>query len=200
MNSNNTAKTERDPLDFYPTPLEVTGILRDWLAVHPGAPLPNAEFLDPAAGEGHIVNAMRDVWGESFWHAIEIDPERAEAAEEHAENVITGDALRVEWPAAHAILNPPFSLLDDFWKVASAHREKHGVWVAAFTPVAWWNAEKRSGYVRPDFLISLGWRPVFRRKMGAGHKGSQDFCWSILAPVPQPQTIWMREEKPKRAA
>lgn len=90
-------------------------------------------------------------------------------------------------------------MLDDLWSVASGHREKHGVWVAVFTPVAWWNAEKRRGYVRPDFLLSLGWRPSFRSKLGAGHKGSQDFAWSILAPVAQTQTIWLREEKPVAA-
>jgi hypothetical protein len=143
---------------------------------------------------------MREVWGESFWHAIEIDHARAEVAESHAESVVTANALHTEWPAAHVIMNPPFSLLDEMWKIAAGHRERHGVWVAAFTPVAWWNAEKRASYVRPDYIIALGWRPVFRSKLGAGHKGSQDFAWSILAPVAQPQTLWMREEKPQRAA
>lgn len=103
-------KTPRDPLDFYPTPLSVTGVLRDWLAAHPGAPPAGASFLDPAAGEGAIVRSMREVWGGSFWHAIEIDPTRASLAEDVAEDVTTGDALQVEWPCAHVVMNPPVPL------------------------------------------------------------------------------------------
>lgn len=189
-------RTKRDVLDFYPTPPEVTAVLRDWLAAQPNAPEPTASFLDPAAGEGHIVSSMRVKWPASFWHAIEIDPTRAGFAQAVAENVVVGDALREPWPDAHAVMNPPFRRLDDFWLESLAHRALRRKWAAVFTPVAWWNAEKRAHYPRPDFIIALGWRPVFRRQDGPAHKGSQDFAWSVLAPEPQPQTIWMRKEKP----
>lgn len=199
MNSNDTAKTPRDPLDFYPTPLEVTGTFRDWLSLQPGAPGLEDSFLDPAGGEGHIVKAMRDVWGEAFWHAIEIDTARAKSLERVCENVIVGDLRNVKWPAAHVVANPPFSVLDETWQAAARHRAEHGVWCAVFTPVAWWSAEKRRDYVRPDFLLALGWRPVFRRQMGAGHKGSQDFAWAVLSPAAQPNTIWKRFERQRAA-
>ena len=196
MNGNDTARTVRDPLDFYPTPTNVTEVFRGWLASHSDAPSEASTFLDPAAGDGHLIRAMRGVWGASRWTAIEIDPVRANACLAVADKVIIGDALEVDWPAGHVVMNPPFSRLDEFWQVASQHREDHGMWVAALTPVAWWSAEKRRRYVRPDYMIALGWRPSFRSQTGAGHKGSQDFCWSVLAPEPQTQTIWTREEKP----
>lgn len=37
-------------------------------------------------------------------------------------------------------------------------------------------------------------------KDGPAHKGSQDFVWSLLAPVPQPFTRWERVKKPARGA
>lgn len=195
----NAAKTERATLDFYPTPAPAVAVLRDWLAAQPHAPGDTDAFLDPAAGDGHIVHAMRDVWGESFWHALEIDGARIGALEDCAENPVAADALFAEWPAAHVVANPPFRLLDDFWEKISRHRERHLVWCAAFTPCAWWHAEKRSRIVRPDYLLALGWRPVFRGQSGPGHKGSQDFVWAVLAPEARPLTVWSRHEKPRAA-
>ncbi len=94
----------------------------------------------------------------------------------------------------HVVANPPFGLLDVFWgKIVSIP----GICAAVLTPVAWWNAEKRINHRRPDHIIALGWRPVFHPKAGAAHKGSQDFCWSIILPEPQAVTTWERVEKPK---
>ena len=72
MNGNYTAKTPRDPLDFYPTPPEVTGVLRDWLYLQFWSPPPEAHFLDPASGEGHIACAMREKWPEVEVGDIEV--------------------------------------------------------------------------------------------------------------------------------
>lgn len=199
MNSNNTAfaKTIRDPLDFYPTPTNVTWALHLFLETRPDAPGAFDHFLDPAAGMGAIVTAMRlGYWREAFWHCIEIQPELASSCELVAENVIVGNALTAEWPDAHVIVNPPFAYLDDFWKCATAHRANRTTWAAVLTPVAWWNAEKRRDYVKPDYKLALGWRPTFRRKSGPGHKGSQDFEWSILAPHARSITEWIRVERP----
>lgn len=193
-------RTGRRPLDFYPTPHAVTSVLREWLASHPRGPSSADQFLDPSAGDGDIIAAMRDSFGESFWHALEINPAHAGALEMVAESVTIADALTCEWPRAHVVANPPFSLLDAFWPMATAHRDRHAAWCAVLTPVAWWNAEKRAGYTRPDFMIALGWRPSFVAKDGPAHKGTQDFCWSVLAPVAQPACEWSRVEKPRALA
>ncbi len=188
--------TPRRPLDYYPTPANVTAVLRDWLRDQRGAPLATDRFLDPAAGDGMIVDAMRDVWGESFWHAIEINSAHCDALDGLCEDVTIADATSTAWPCAHVVANPPFALLDRFWCMASEHRAKHCVWVAMLTPVAWWNAESRRAHVRPDHILSLGWRPSFHRKDGPAHKGSQDFCWAVMSPVALPFCEWRRLEKP----
>lgn len=196
------AMTPREALDFYPTPHDVTHVLARWWTekrpageVYPGPNLID-RFLDPAGGSGAIVEALRDFYPESHFSAIEIAESRFEAIDLMVENPIHGDALAIEWPDAHVVANPPFAMLDQFWQKATRHRSEFRRWCAVFTPVAWWNAEKRAAYERPDYILSLGWRPAFRDKAGPAHKGSQDFCWSLLAPNPEQRTTWQRVEKP----
>lgn len=66
-------KTPRRPLDFYPTPPDVTHALALWLEQRfDGAHLDEA-WLDPAAGDGDLIEAMRDHHGETHWTALELD-------------------------------------------------------------------------------------------------------------------------------
>ena len=153
-------------------------------------------FLDPAAGSGHLIEGMRDVRGEPHWSAIEIDASHEAALDLCAEDCTIGDALSAVWPAVAVVANPPFNQLDAFWARIADHRRRHAVWCAALTPVAWWNAEKRRDVTRPDFMVALGWRPTFHPKNGPAHKGSQDFCWAVLAPTRRPLCRWERVEKP----
>jgi len=189
--------TPRRPLDFYPTPANVTVALHLWCAPRE---LFRGACLDPAAGDGAIIRASREMpgLGEAHWSAIEINPAHESALEDVAENVIIHDALEYGWPDASAIANPPFGQLDAFWLRAVAHRQVHSQASAMLIPVAWWNAEKRSRYVRPDAILALGWRPSFiQEKNGPAHKGSQDFAWCVLFPDPSPVTEWHRLEKPQ---
>jgi hypothetical protein len=194
------ARTKREALDYYPTPRIVTHVVARWL-VDAGALRGDVACLDPAGGVGDLILGVRDVppMATSRWHAIEIDATRARQLEDVADDVIVGDALSVEWPRAMVLSNPPFSLLDAFWLRMAEHCLRHRTWGAMFTPVAWWNAEKRASYRRPDVILNLGWRPSFRPQEGPAHKGSQDFCWSILAPEPRATTHWHRVEKPDNA-
>ncbi len=185
-------KSQRSPLDFYPTPSNVTHVAMRWL-LNAGMRGP---MLDPAAGEGDLISAARDLQPEEHWSAIEINDNCASKLEMVAENVIIADARKVQWPSANVLSNPPFSLLDDFWNRACVARREIGCWVGMLAPVAWFSAEKRSGYVKPDAILQLGWRPVFRvGKIGPAHKGSQDFVWLVLRPVPQVTATWERFEK-----
>lgn len=192
-----SGKTPRDRLDFYPTPAEVAQALHEWLCSE--APGLNSEspFLDPAAGDGALIEGMRSgELSECHWSAIEVDPRHEERLELVAENVEIADAISTEWPAAHVVANPPFRLLDQFWRLAADHRNRFGSWCAVFAPVAWFSAEKRSGFERPDYVLQLGWRPVFRPQSGPAHKGSQDFAWLVLAPARLRRAVWQRLEKP----
>jgi hypothetical protein len=191
---------ERDPLDYYPTPLEVTAVMRDWLMARPNAPRPGDHFLDPSIGEGHIVLSVRERFPASTWHGIEIDAGRTEIARGIGAKVINASALDAPWAPAHAIENPPFSLLDDFWQRTTAHRSRFRVWGAVFMPCAWLHAQKRANYVRPDHLLALGWRPGFRRAAnGSLPTSNQDFMWAMLEPEPCPTTTWQRIDKPRLA-
>lgn len=176
-------KTPRRPLDFYPTPQGPICALRRVLdGIWDGE-----TAFDPAAGEGHLLAGL----GARLTHGIEIDPDRATKGAFDC-----ADALSVEWPDMDLFANPPFGLLDRFWLRVQAHREEYRRLCAVFTPVAWWSAEKRRSYATPDIFAQLGWRPTFHRKDGPAHKGSQDFCWSILLPEPSDRTEWIRLEKP----
>lgn len=179
-------QSPRENLDFYPTPEDVTLVVWEWLRAR-GVSGP---MLDPAAGDGALIAACSGV----PWTGIELDPARAAQLRALPSlDVIEGDALALSWPDSHVIANPPFSLLDAFWCAAACHRAALKRWAAIFCPVAWFSAEKRREYVRPDHILQLGWRPVFRRtKTGPGHKGSQDFVWNILAPEPLASTTWER--------
>lgn len=185
-------KTPRWSSDYYPTPRAVGVAIGRWLLARGDS---FDAFLDPAAGSGHLIEGMRDVFGESHWHAIEIDRQHERDLELCSEVHEIGDALTSVWPAVPVVANPPFNQLDAFWSRISEHRRRHAVWCAALTPVAWWNAEKRREATRPDFIVSLGWRPTFHPKNGPAHKGSQDFLWAVLAPHAQPTCQWERVEK-----
>lgn len=181
------AKTPRRPLDFYPTPASATHAL---LSLLEGL-WDGATAFDPAAGEGDLLGAL----GATQTAGIELDPERAQRA-----GVPCGDGLALDYPDMDLITNPPFGLLDAFWLRVQTHRLRNRRLCAVLTPVAWWSAEKRRAYEKPDLIGQLGWRPTFHPKIGdGGHKGSQDFCWSVLLPEPTAVTQWVRLEKPRAA-
>ena len=183
-------KTKRASLDFYPTPTPVTRVLHDWLVARD---LWSGRWTDPAAGAGHLMRGMSGV----AWSGIEIDPTRAALARQVAPTVC-GDGLAESWGDAHVAANPPFSLLDEFWSKCVEHRAAARAVCAVFTPVAFWNAEKRADYTSPDCVLNLCWRPTFRDRNGFAHKGMQDFCWSILLPTPATIATWERAKKPAR--
>lgn len=116
--SKTSARTKRDPWDFYPTPDDVTVALVEWLKMR--APLVEGEnFLDPAAGDGALISAA-SLHLPGNWFGIEIDPTRAALS-----NAQCGDSRGLTWLNAHVLANPPFCYLDDFWPIGSEHRPDH---------------------------------------------------------------------------
>lgn len=186
-------------LDYYPTPEPVSRALCDWLVMN--AQLDNEDpLIDPAAGDGAIIRAFRQDSriSETHWSAIELDPEHQDSLDYVAQFVMIGDALQLDWYSAHVVANPPFSKLDEFWQRIAMHRETYHRWCACLMPSAWWHAQKRRDYVRPDYMLALGWRPSFITERGLSRNGTQDYAWCVLAPHAQPFTRWERIEKPER--
>lgn len=70
--------------------------------------------LDPCAGTGALLDAVRRQDSTAVVGGFELDPARAAAAA-----LACGNALEIDWPAAHAVLmNPPFSAWEAFVRKA----------------------------------------------------------------------------------
>jgi len=188
---------ERKTLDYYATPPSVSLALRDWMVANTLLNS-NDPFLDPSAGDGAIIRAFRDAsrLSEAHWSAIEIDSSHLGSLQETAHRVFIADALATDWFPANVIANPPFRGLDQFWQKIARHRATYKKWCACLVPTAWWHAQKRREYVRPDFILALGWRPSFLLDGGRPRNGTQDYSWCVLAPREKSITRWERIEKP----
>ncbi len=110
--------------DHYPTPEGVTNALLDMLDAR-GFRLQGANVFDPSAGEGAILDvcAARGACGSG----IEIEPDMAMVSCAKGHSVREGDALQCEWSTYDLlIMNPPFSLANEFAERAAhwAHQHK----------------------------------------------------------------------------
>ena len=167
--------------DHYPTPRWCTLALITHLAQsHPGWRDELPEVLDPAAGEGAIL----DVWRERGCSTLglEIDPTRAEIARTRHHRMDTGDALKRRWPHADLLVaNPPYVLAEDFVRKALEWRRQTPArpLVCMLLRLSFLEPTKSrrdllTAY-RPDVLI-LPRRPVFDGR-GTDSITSAWFCW-----------------------
>lgn len=169
-----------DKLDFYPTPRACTEALIAHLAQsRPGWRDEPPEVLDPAAGEGAIL----DVWRERRCPTLglEIDPVRAETARRRGHLMSVGDALERPWPRADLLaMNPPYSLAETFVRRALAWRFRTpgAALACALLRLSFLEPAKgrRDLLVQgPDVLI-LPRRPAFDGR-GTDSITSAWFCW-----------------------
>lgn len=105
--------TERNDADFYPTPAWVTLRLLDHVV------LPGGDWLEPAAGEGHIIRAVNTARTDVRWWVRELREECGAPLRSMGLRPVFGDFLRNEartrkrgFPVC--IGNPPFSLAQEF--------------------------------------------------------------------------------------
>lgn len=137
-------------------------------------------MLDPACGEGAILDAVRDEIPGAQTRGIELHEGRARAAGARLE-VIQGDGLEIEWGSPDLILgNPPYSLAAEFaWKAAEWAAAGEGRTAALLLRLSF--LEPASGRAvlferhRPDVLI-LPRRPAFDGR-GTDSITSAWFCW-----------------------
>jgi hypothetical protein len=118
MSATNVGDTGHERLadDSYETPIWCTRAILAQLRL--ADPFHSVRVLDPCAGRGRILEAVRDVAAERTPDAlllptlqgIELDAGRAEAARVAGFDVTQGDCLKCDWPIASlCITNPPFS-------------------------------------------------------------------------------------------
>jgi hypothetical protein len=167
---------ERREADFYPTPAFCTNAL-----------LAEVKFsrmiLDPAAGEGAILDAVSD-WdmadGSPFITlGLELDERRADiAAKKH--RVYCADALTDSWPQCDAVItNPPYSLASEF--VARAMGQAPSVPKAFLLPLGFLGSEGRVAMHRgyPSDLYVIPRRPSFT---GDGQTDAEVYGWFVWSP------------------
>ena len=102
--------SERKLCDFYATPVEVVENFLD------NYTLPKGNILEPSAGNGNIIVALRNRWINSNITALELREEEEKTLKREADEVIIGNFL--EWTPSKEysviIGNPPYSLAKEF--------------------------------------------------------------------------------------
>lgn len=157
--TNRSAAREAHPNDFFETPAWCTKAILPLL--------PSANVLDPCAGSGAILRAVRDEYPDALVSGYEINDALTALSHEHGLSVETRDALGLDpWRAADVILmNPPFALAEEFVRRALAEAQPTA-WVVALLRVNWIASIKRMAFHRahPADLYILPRRPSFTGK------------------------------------
>lgn len=107
--------TKRKEADFYATPLESVFSLLD----HYNNILPDDSILDPGAGNGNIIRALRERGFKNRISAIELRPEEESNLKEVADHVGIFDFLKqaqtIESMKFDVIIgNPPYTYAKEF--------------------------------------------------------------------------------------
>lgn len=201
---------KRRNADAYPTPGWVTArllaALRPLIVAQrptvlmgglvPGSREPwRPSFFEPCAGRGHIVREIRKRWPASRIEAWELLAHQGSHEAESLQAALAGgpgrfiqcDSLAPErdWPSAATadvcIMNPPFSIAEDFVKRAL---DSSIPVVAVLERVAWITAAKNRGWLRERVpsLYVLPQRPSYAHCCYYG-PGKADF---VLTPFDEP--------------
>ena len=183
-------KAPRKELDFYPTPPWVTRLILDHVMPDPvPAQGRTLSVLEPAAGEGHILEVVREraPWAEL--NGIELDPLRAATCRERlniGESIVDGSFLdastrfRSAWQPDLVITNPPFDLAIEFVKMAlSVFLPK--TTIAMLMRLAFLETEARADLMAtncPDVYV-LATRPSFVKGAGKTQSDSAAYAWFV---------------------
>ena len=166
----------RQAYDFYATPLESVYSVLDSFE---GITLSD-RILEPSAGNGNIIRALRARGFTNRIDAVEIRPEEWEHLEGIADEVILGDFLSYEPDLGYDVIigNPPYSLAQEFVDKALELLAPGGLLIfllrTAFLEsekrFSWWQDHPISG------LYTLHKRPKFTGK-GTDATSYSWFVW-----------------------
>lgn len=156
IGSGTAANAPREDRDYYPTPLNVTVALLDFLDLDP------CNILEPACGEYAISNVCQ-VYGHKVVSTDIL------YGENYLGNYFEGfDAI---------ITNPPFKLAEDFIRKAVDESPI----VAMLLKSTYWHTQKRKKLFTdtpPAYILPLLWRPNFYGNKATG-SGPMDFIWTV---------------------
>lgn len=162
----------RVALDHYATPA--------W-AVRAILPrLPMGSVIDPCAGEGKLLEVVREAWACQSIVGYELDAGRAAACQAGGFECEERDALSpAPWDGCDVIItNPPYARADAFVERALTERAP-GTWVAMLLRLNWLGGIKRSAFHRehPADVFVLPRRPSFT----GGGTDATEYAWFVWA-------------------
>ena len=101
---------ERKPYDFYATPVDV---VKNFLSNYK---LPEGDILEPSAGNGNIIQAIKDFGYLNNITAIELREEETDKLKEIADEVIISDFLKLKLDKEYSVIigNPPYTYAKEF--------------------------------------------------------------------------------------
>lgn len=173
--------SKRVESDFYATPLEsIYALLDNYDGIKP-----TDCILEPSAGNGNIIKALRDKGYNNLIHAIECRPEESDALEKAgADLILISDFLEVDSKIKYDVIigNPPYSLAQEFIDKSLSLLNPGGRLIFLLRTnfleskkrFAWWQNKLPSG------LYVLNKRPSFTRK-GTDATSYSWFIWSKSA-------------------
>lgn len=152
----------RNESDFYPTPPDATIALLDFLDIPK-----DKTIWEPACGENHMVNAMRD-YG---YNVVGTDILTG------TDFLTTDPDFKFDW----IITNPPFSLSEKFVTKCVEYEKPFALLLKAH----YWHAKRRVKLFRehrPDWILPLSWRPDFMMGKRGGGSPLLDVMWCVWEP------------------
>ena len=174
----------RHPDDFYATPAWAV----DAVLPHLG-PLGDRWILEPSAGEGAIARRLIAAGAlPERITAVEFDAERADACRLSCPATYHRDFLTFTPPISAArntgliVMNPPFTLAQEFVERALSHWLAPGGTCAALLRLAFACSKKRAAFrkAHPFDLLALASRPSFGlNKDGKPGTDSADYGWFL---------------------
>lgn len=167
---------QRHPDDFYRTPAMATLAILPHLTASPCTSRVRA--LDPACGDGAILDVVSQLWPPAMTIGYEIDEQRAGLAASGGHHVVQRDALSTDpWEADIIVANPPFSLAMEFIQRALATRIRGDV--AFLLRLNFLGSQKRAAWHRehPSDVYILPKRPAFTPDGKTDSCEYAWFCW-----------------------
>lgn len=171
-----TGKNARKPMDFYPTPPEVTRALCDHLERHLLIGK-GAWIWEPACGDG----AMSEVFIERGYNVFSSDIRETGYKDQRSIHNFL-DAMKMDVNSDWIITNPPFNVSEAF--IHRCMNDRFNRPFALLLKSQYWHSMRRNSLFyerKPMFICPLSWRPSFE---GKGKSSLMDFIW----------TIWGRED------
>lgn len=149
--------------DYYPTPPNVTKAFLNSMYISP-----EVRFWEPCAGNGAMVDVIKECHPENSIYSSDINPQRADIIQSNFFD-------HTECPEGHDFLitNPPFNLAVDIIEHAFKIGVKH---LALVLKATFWHAKNRQNLFNkytPVSIMPLTWRPDF---LGLG-RPTMEVAW-----------------------